>query len=142
MNKYTQGDTFINSPVLTGVSMQPAALSKTEAEPPEQARVREIKISVIIPTMNEPAISKVINETRQSLKHFNVEVIVVDKSTDDTAKKARKAGARVITQEHIGYGNALHDGLPVHRPDSEIVVMLDGDNTYDPMRYRCFSTPS
>jgi hypothetical protein len=39
--------------------------------------------------MNEPAISKVINETRQSLKHFDIEVIVVDKSTDDTAKKAR-----------------------------------------------------
>jgi glycosyltransferase involved in cell wall biosynthesis len=112
--------------------MQPAALSKTEAEPPEQARVREIKISVIIPTMNEPAISKVINETRQSLKHFDVEVIVVDKSTDDTAKKARKAGARVITQEHIGYGNACMTGFRYIAPDSEIIVMLDGDNTYDP----------
>ena len=112
--------------------MQPAALSKTEAESPEQARVREIKISVIIPTMNEPAISKVINETRQSLKHFDVEVIVVDKSTDDTAKKARKAGARVITQEHIGYGNACMTGFRYIAPDSEIVVMLDGDNTYDP----------
>jgi glycosyltransferase involved in cell wall biosynthesis len=112
--------------------MQPAALSKTEVEMPDQARGREIKISVIIPTMNEPAISKVINETRQSLKQFDVEVIVVDKSTDDTAKKARKAGARVITQERIGYGNACMTGFRYIAPDSEIVVMLDGDNTYDP----------
>ncbi|OPY25439.1 MAG: Glycosyltransferase AglJ [Methanocella sp. PtaU1.Bin125] len=112
--------------------MQPAALSKTEIEPPEQARGHEIKVSVIIPTMNEPAISKVINETRQALKHFNVEVIVVDKSTDDTAKKARKAGARVITQEHVGYGNACMTGFRYIAPDSEIVVILDGDNTYDP----------
>ncbi|MGA9141214.1 MAG: glycosyltransferase [Methanocella sp.] len=112
--------------------MQPAALSKTEVEIPEQARGREIKISVIIPTINEPAISKVINETRQSLKNFDLEVIVVDKSTDDTAKKARKAGARVITQEHIGYGNACMTGFRYIAPESEIVVMLDGDNTYDP----------
>jgi glycosyltransferase involved in cell wall biosynthesis len=103
--------------------------NKADAETP---REHAIKVAVIIPTMNEPAISKVINETRQALKHFDAEVIVVDKSTDDTAKKARKAGARVITQEHIGYGNAYALGFRHLSPDTEIVVMMDGDYTYDP----------
>jgi hypothetical protein len=70
--------------------MQSEAMSKVEAEQPDQVRAREIKVAVIVPTMNEPAISKVINETRQSLKHFDTEVIVIDKSTDDTAKKAKR----------------------------------------------------
>ena len=112
--------------------MQPEALSKVEGDQPEPVRGREIKVSVIVPTMNEPAISKVINETRQSLKHFSTEVIVVDKSTDDTAKKARKAGARVITQEHAGYGNAVMVGFRYVAPDADVVVIVDGDNTYDP----------
>lgn len=93
-------------------------------------RVR--KVSVIIPTMNEPAIGRVIDETRQALKHFNSEIIVVDKSTDDTARRARKAGAVVISQEHIGYGNAYLIGFNHIAPDSDVVVMMDGDYTYDP----------
>lgn len=93
---------------------------------------RNVKISIVIPTMNEPAISKVVNETRQSLKQFNADIIVVDKSTDDTPKKARKAGARVITQEHIGYGNAYMVGFRHISPDTDIIVMMDGDYTYDP----------
>jgi glycosyltransferase involved in cell wall biosynthesis len=111
--------------------MQPEALSRVEADQPDLLRGREVKVAVIVPTMNEPAISKVINETRQSLKHFDMEVIVVDKSTDDTAKKARKAGARVITQEHTGYGNAIMTGFRYVAPGTDIVVMIDGDNTYD-----------
>lgn len=111
--------------------MQSEAMGRKEFDQQEPARGREIKVSVIIPTMNEPAISKVINEARQSLKHFDTEVIVVDKSTDDTARRARKAGARVITQERIGYGNAIMLGFRYASPGSDIIVMIDGDNTYD-----------
>lgn len=106
------------------------AQAKPELDEPD--RVRNIKVSVVIPTMNEPAISKVVNETRQALKHFDTEIIVVDKSTDDTPKKARKAGARVVTQEHIGYGNAYLVGFRHISPDADIIVMMDGDYTYDP----------
>lgn len=101
-------------------------------DPEEPGKVRDIKVSVIIPTMNEPAISKVVNETRLALKHYDAEIIVVDKSVDDTPKRARKAGARVIAQEHIGYGNAYLLGFRHISPDTEIVVMMDGDYTYDP----------
>ena len=89
------------------------------------------KISVIIPTMNEPAISKVIDDVRKALKHFDLEVVVVDKSSDETAKKAKKAGAIVIHQEQSGYGNAYTTGFNLLSPNTDIVVMMDGDNTYD-----------
>lgn len=90
-----------------------------------------LKISVIIPTMNEPAISKVVDDVRKALKHFDTEVIVVDKSEDETAKKAKKSGAVVVSQEQSGYGNAYMTGFDTLAPNIDVVVMMDGDNTYD-----------
>ena len=105
-------------------------------KPLEEAQVGRseaiIKVCVIIPTMNEPAISKVIDDTRKALRHFNAEIMVVDKSTDDTARKAKRSGAIVVTQDKIGYGNAYLMGFRNVSMDTDIVVMMDGDNTYDP----------
>lgn len=89
------------------------------------------RLSVIIPTMNEPAVSKVVDDARQALRHFSTEVIVVDKSVDDTPRKAKKAGAIVIPQGEIGYGNAYRVGFGAVAHDADVVVMMDGDNTYD-----------
>ncbi len=91
-----------------------------------------VKVAIIIPTMNEPAISKVIDDTRKALRHFNAEILVVDKSTDDTARKAKRSGAIIVTQDKIGYGNAYLVGFRNVSMDTDIVVMMDGDNTYDP----------
>jgi glycosyltransferase involved in cell wall biosynthesis len=99
----------------------------TTAKPVDKAA----KISVIIPTMNEPAISKVVDDVRKALKHFDTEVVVVDKSIDDTPKKAKKAGAIVVHQNQSGYGNAYMTGFNLLSPNTDIVVMMDGDNTYD-----------
>jgi glycosyltransferase involved in cell wall biosynthesis len=98
-----------------------------------QASIREktLKVAVIIPTMNEPAISKVIDDARKALKHFDTEVIVVDKSIDETARKAKKAGAIVVRQEHSGYGDAYMTGFDTLSTNTDVVVMMDGDNTYD-----------
>ena len=106
-----------------------ASLEKLQVE--VKPIVKASKISVIIPTMNEPAISKVIDDVRKALKHFDLEVIVVDKSSDETPKKAKKAGAVVIGQEESGYGNAYMTGFGTLTPNTDIVVMMDGDNTYD-----------
>ena len=99
----------------------------TTAKPVDKAA----KISVIIPTMNEPAISKVVDDVRKALKHFDTDVVVVDKSIDDTPKKAKKAGAIVVHQNQSGYGNAYMTGFNLLSPNTDIVVMMDGDNTYD-----------
>ncbi|HTX43882.1 MAG TPA: glycosyltransferase [Methanocella sp.] len=98
-----------------------------------QAALKEktMKVAIIIPTMNEPAVSKVIDDARKALKHFDTEVIVVDKSTDETARKAKKAGAIVVRQEHSGYGDAYMVGFDTLSPNTDVVVMMDGDNTYD-----------
>ena len=58
------------------------------------------------------------------------EVLVVDNaSSDDSIGRARRAGARVITEPHIGYGNALRTGIAA--ATGQIVIMADADNTYD-----------
>jgi len=89
-------------------------------------------ITIVIPTMNEPAIDKVIGDACQSLKDYDFEIIIVDKSTDDTPLRAGNAGARVIEQKDSGYGSAYLLGFRNAAPESEIIVMIDGDDTYDP----------
>ncbi|HEY3274279.1 MAG TPA: glycosyltransferase [Methanocella sp.] len=89
-------------------------------------------ITIVIPTINEPAIDKVIRDACQSLKDYDFEIVVVDKSTDDTPLKAGKAGARVIVQKDTGYGSAYLLGFRSASPESDIIVMIDGDDTYDP----------
>jgi glycosyltransferase involved in cell wall biosynthesis len=89
-----------------------------------------MKVAVIIPTINEPAIEKVISDVQQTLAGYDVDVIVVDKSDDDTPQRAARAGAKVITQSGAGYGDAYLQGFE-HIEDADVVVMLDGDDTYD-----------
>lgn len=100
-------------------------------KPRTATREKTLKVSVIIPTMNEPAVSKVVDDARQALRHFDTEIIVVDKSVDDTPRKAKKAGAIVVTQKDIGYGNAYTVGFNTVAHDTDVVIMMDGDNTYD-----------
>jgi glycosyltransferase involved in cell wall biosynthesis len=91
-----------------------------------------MKISVIIPTMNEPAIADVLHDVLDALQQHSVEVIVVDKSKDDTAMRAAELGATVIHQTGTGYGDAYITGFQHISEDTETVVILDGDYTYDP----------
>ena len=64
-----------------------------------------MKISVIIPALNE---EQAIGEVVRAVPADRVyEVIVVDNgSTDNTAKQASSAGARVIFEPRPGYGFA------------------------------------
>jgi len=57
-------------------------------------------VSVVIPTKNEEAtIGKVIEVIGEALRHYDHEVIVVDKSVDETIEIAAERGATVIRQE-------------------------------------------
>jgi dolichol-phosphate hexosyltransferase len=92
---------------------------------------RKNTISLIIPCRNE---AEGIFALVKRAKRVASEVIVVDnRSTDDTAKMARLAGAKVIIEDKtdsfgIGYGYALRRGTKAAR--GEIVVTMDGDGTY------------
>ncbi|MGB9370370.1 MAG: glycosyltransferase family 2 protein, partial [Halobacteriota archaeon] len=65
-------------------------------------------------------------------QQYSVEVIVVDKSKDETAVRAAELGAKVIHQTGTGYGDAYLTGFKHVSEDTETVVILDGDYTYDP----------
>lgn len=86
------------------------------------------KIKVIIPAYNEAdSIALVIAEIPKIVN----EIIVVDNnSTDGTAEVATKAGATVLSQPLMGYGNACLKGMEyvANQPiKPEIIVFLDGD---------------
>ncbi len=95
------------------------------------------KITVLIPCYNEEGgISEVIKKfPREKLASLNydLEVVVIDNnSTDKTSEIARSMGATVILEPKKGKGNAMRTGFASVSPDTDYVVMLDGDDTYRP----------
>jgi glycosyltransferase involved in cell wall biosynthesis len=83
-----------------------------------------VKIAVIIPALNEQvAIGRVVKEALALAS----KVIVADNgSTDQTAERAREAGAQVVAEERKGYGYACLRGMK-EVGDAEVIVFLDGD---------------
>jgi len=91
--------------------------------------IQKLKVSVIVPTLNEEeSIGKVLTGLWKN--DLVKEVIVVDSSSDDTAKIAEKLRAKVIHETRKGYGRALQTGIKNAKGD--VVVYIDGDYSYDP----------
>ena len=87
-------------------------------------------IAILIPCYNEEStISKVIEDIRRDLT-YDAEIYVCDNnSTDETAYKARFAGAHVSRCSIQGKGATVRKMLSEIKAD--IYVMIDGDDTYD-----------
>lgn len=95
------------------------------------------KVAVVIPCYNEAlGIASVIKKfphDKLTRNLFDIKIYVIDNnSADNTAAVARKAGAIVIHEAKKGKGNALRTGFRSLPDDIDYVVMLDGDDTYDP----------
>lgn len=95
------------------------------------------KVAIVIPCYNEEAsVANVIRGfDRQKLAHhgYTLDIIVIDNnSSDHTTQVAQAAGARVVTEQQQGKGNALRTGFNSVADDTTYVVMLDGDDTYNP----------
>lgn len=58
------------------------------------------------------------------------EVVIIDRSDDDTPLRAKEEGARVYRQRSKGLGGALKEGLELARGD--IIFTMDGDLSHDP----------
>jgi glycosyltransferase involved in cell wall biosynthesis len=86
-------------------------------------------ISVVIPALNEEEpIAAVVRDCLTT--GLPGEVIVVDNgSTDRTAERASKAGARVVSEPTPGYGRACATGVRALSSGCDIVVFLDGDGS-------------
>lgn len=93
------------------------------------------KVLIIIPCYNEESsIAAVIDGVpKDGLAHtYDIDVLVVDNnSTDNTARVAKAAGARLIHEPMQGKGHAIRAAFR-NLGDADYVVMLDGDNTYRP----------
>lgn len=86
---------------------------------------------MVLPCLNEAeTVGRCVELALQWIGRKRGEVIVVDNgSTDDSAKRARRAGARVVFEPIRGYGAALYTGLLAAR--GEYVIMADADLSYD-----------
>ncbi len=88
-----------------------------------------MKISVVIPTLNEEeSIGHVLDKIPKD-KKYEWEIIIVDgNSKDRTREIAEKKGAKVIIEKRKGYGRAYKTGF--QHASGDIIVTMDGDDTY------------
>lgn len=94
--------------------------------------MREVKVSIVIPTMNEEAgVGAVIDDVRKAFTgtEFDHEVLIVDtNSKDRTCEIARSKGAIVINEPRRGYGRAYKTGF--EKATGDVIATLDADCTY------------
>ena len=87
-------------------------------------------VAVIIPCMNEEiAIAKVVKDFKAALPGCSV-YVYDNNSTDKTSEVAKKAGATIGFEPRPGKGNVVRRMFS--EVESEIYLMIDGDDTYDP----------
>ncbi|BAA29519.1 S-layer glycoprotein N-glycosyltransferase AglJ [Pyrococcus horikoshii] len=86
-------------------------------------------VTILIPTKNEEeGIGWVIEEFKK-LGYNNI-LVIDGHSTDRTREIAKEKGAKVVLQTGKGKGQAVAEAFKLI--DSEVVVLIDGDGTYDP----------
>lgn len=92
-----------------------------------QSATREI--AIIVPALNEEAtIAAVIGRVPYPA---NWVTVVDNGSTDQTAERAREAGARVIAEPRRGYGRACLAAIAANT-SADIIVFIDADLSEDP----------
>jgi glycosyltransferase involved in cell wall biosynthesis len=89
-------------------------------------------ILAVIPCFNEE--TRIADVVRRCLQHTDAALVVDDGSTDETAERAKAAGATVILHgRNRGKGVALNTGYAYAvRHGYDAVVTLDGDGQHDP----------
>ena len=87
-----------------------------------------LRTTVAIPCFNEArTIDKVVKDFQAQLPE--AEILVFDNaSTDDSAERAREAGARVIREKRRGKGFVMQSVM--ENVDADVCVIVDGDDTY------------
>ena len=94
---------------------------------------------VVIPCLNEgEVIGEMVCEVLAVAGNLDLavdisRVIVVDNgSTDDTAQRAKDAGAFVVPEPRRGYGRACLSGV-LAATEAEVIILMDGDRSDQPM---------
>lgn len=98
---------------------------------------RKLRVAVVIPALNEErsiglVVSGLLALRNEDQSAVVDELVVGDNgSTDNTALRAREAGAQVAHEPKPGYGNACLAALGTLR-SPDVVVFIDGDHAFDP----------
>jgi len=85
-----------------------------------------MRVSILIPTKNEPFINTLIERVHGVLRDVDHEIIVIDKS--DAPPKT--TNAKFIPQKSNGLGKAVLEGL--EHAKGGIIVTMDGDGSHRP----------
>lgn len=86
------------------------------------------RLSVIIPTIEEQSVFKIIKEIRGLLGR-ETEIIIVDKSSNAYYRKLTSTGVRVLRQKDRGVENAIMLGLRHAR--GSLLASIDADGTHE-----------
>ena len=89
-------------------------------------------VSVVLPCRNEEeTIGRCIKTIKEVFKRDKIEgeIIVSDSSTDRSSQIAKSLGAKVISHNKIGYGNAYLEGFK--HAKGNYIIMGDSDETYN-----------
>ena len=119
--------------VLVGIGLFSSKFRTKIEEDNFSLHYRPIKnktVTVALTAYNEePVIAPCVRDFIEN--DYVKEILVIDNnSTDGTAKIAKDAGARVITESNQGYGFTCIRGLrEALKTNSEIIVLCEGDNT-------------
>jgi dolichol-phosphate mannosyltransferase len=82
-----------------------------------------MKISILIPTKDEPYVSQLVRQIHKTLK-LKHEIIIIDKSKQTPKIK----DAVVIQQQSDGLGQAVLEGL--EHSTGDIIMTMDGDGSH------------
>lgn len=85
-----------------------------------------LKVSVLIPTKDEPFINKLVQKIHKQLAKYDHEIVVIDKSEIPPKIK----DAKVLIQKSDGLGKAVLEGLQHAR--GNVIVTMDGDGSHLP----------
>lgn len=87
-----------------------------------------MRITVAIPCYNEaPTIAKVVADFRAELPEADI-LVIDNASTDESAREAQAAGARVLREKRRGKGFVMQTILET--VEGDVCVVVDGDDTY------------
>jgi len=89
--------------------------------------MKKPKVSVVIPTIEEEEVFEIIDKLRSRLK--DVEIIIVDKSSEEYEKRLLAKKVKVIRQKDRGVEKAVMLGLK--HANGSILASIDGDGTHD-----------
>lgn len=88
------------------------------------------RIAIVIPCYNEAlTVGATVSGFRKVMPFADI-IVCDNNSIDETAMRAREAGAKVLFEARRGKGNAVRRVFA--DADADIYLMVDGDSTYDP----------